>query len=236
MAHPGCTAVPDGAGPHPGVVVVHDAFGVSADTRRVCGVLAEHGYLAHAPSLYQRGRCLRQVFRSFLDDAGPTYQRLQQERAALAARGDCTGVVGVMGFCMGGRFALVASGAGTFDAASVSYPVLPAGRQEPEALDRMLSDPCPVIGSFGGRDSVVPVEEVDKLRRGLARHHVPHEVTVYPEATHSFLSAMTGPLGVLFRVQGMRPDREAAADAWRRVLAFFDEHLHPPGSQPGSTR
>lgn len=220
-------------GPHPGVVVVHDAFGLTDETRRVCDVLAEHGYLAHAPSLYQRGRCLREAFRSFLDDSGPTYARLQAERAALAARADCTGAVGVMGFCMGGRFALVAAGAGTFDAASVNYAVLPEGKQEPGALDAMLSDPCPVVGSFGGRDRVVPVAEVDKLRAGLRRHGVPHDIEVYPEATHSFLSTMTGPLGLLMRVQGMHADPEAAADAWRRVLAFFDEHL---GAQPGITR
>lgn len=232
MVQPGYTAVPTG-GPHPGVVVIHDAFGLTSETRRVCDVLAEHGYLAHAPSLYQRGRCLRQAFRSFLDDGGPAYERLQAERDALAARADCTGAVGVMGFCMGGRFALVASGSGTFDAGSVSYGLLPAGKQEPEALERMLSDPCPVVGSYGGRDSVVKVAEVDKLRRGLERARVPHDVAVYPGATHSFMSAMAGPLGLLMRVQGMRADPDAAADAWRRVLAFFDEHLK---GQPGSTR
>lgn len=228
--HPGYTAVPPG-GPHPGVVVVHDAFGLSDDTRRICDVLASHGYLAHAPSLYQRGRCLRTVFRSFLDDAGPTYELLQAERAALAARADCTGAVGVMGFCMGGRFALVASGAGTFNAGSVNS-VLPEGRQEPEALEKLLSDPCPIVGSFGGRDTTVPVVEVEKLRAGLRRSGVPNDVEIYPEATHSFMSAMTGPLGLLMRVQGMRAEPEAAADAWRRVLAFFDEHL----AQPGITR
>lgn len=232
MVHPGYTAVPAG-GPHPGVVVLHDAFGLTSETRRVCDVLAAHGYLAHAPSLYQRGRCLRQVFRSFLDDSGPTYERMRSERDALAARADCTGAVGVMGFCMGGRFALVASGSGMFDAGSTSYGILPNGKQEPDALERMLSDPCPVVGSFGGRDSVVTVTEVEKLRTGLERAGVPHDVKVYPEATHSFMSAMAGPWGVVMRVQGMRADPDAAGDAWERVLAFFGEHL---GGQPGSTR
>lgn len=228
--HPGYTALPRSPGPHPGVVVIHDVYGVTSETRRVCDVLAEHGYLAHAPSLYQRGRCLRQVFRSFLDDAGPTYERLRRERERLAAREDCTGAVGVMGFCMGGRFALVASGSGDFDAGAVSYGILPRGRQHPAALERMLSDPCPIVATFAGRDPLVPVAEVDSLRTGLERAGVPHDVKVYPESTHSFMAAMTGPLGVVMRVQGMRPDPEAAADSWRRVLGFFDTHLRgrPP--------
>lgn len=228
--HPGYTALPRIPGPHPGVVVIHDAYGVTSETRRVCEVLADHGYLAHAPSIYQRGRCLREAFRSFLDDRGPTYDRLRQERDALAARNDCTGAVGVMGFCMGGRFALVASGRGDFAAGSVSYGLLPEGKQDPDALERILSDPCPVVASYGGRDRVVPVAEVEKLRIGLERAGVTYDVRVYPDATHSFMSAMAGPLGVLMRVQGMKPDPEAAADSWRRVLAFFDTHLRQPAA------
>jgi dienelactone hydrolase len=54
--HPGYTAVPDGPGPYPGVVVVHDAYGMTAELRRVCDHLAAQGYLVHAPSMYQRGR------------------------------------------------------------------------------------------------------------------------------------------------------------------------------------
>ncbi len=171
--HPGHTAVPDGDGPFPGVVVVHDAYGMTAELRRVCDHLAANGFLVHAPSLYQRGRCLRQTFRSLLDDAGPTYERLEAERAALAARPDCTGRVGVMGFCLGGRFALVAAGRGLFDAAAVNYGLLPPGRQEPAELERMLSAPCPVVASYGARDKVVDLGEVDKLRAGLERTGCP---------------------------------------------------------------
>ncbi|GAB4083463.1 dienelactone hydrolase family protein [Myceligenerans cantabricum] len=228
--HPGHLSVPAGDGPFPGVVVIHDAYGVSGETRRVCDLLAAAGYVAHAPSLYQRGRCLRQVFRSLLDDEGPTYERLQTAREALAARPDCTGRVGVMGFCMGGRFALVAAGQGMFDAASVNYALLPAGKQEPEALDRMLSDPCPIVASFGGNDKVVDTDEVDKLRTGIGRTEAALDLKVYPDATHSFLSAMAGPLGTLMRIQGMTSDPQASADAWERVRAFFAEHLAEPGA------
>jgi carboxymethylenebutenolidase len=233
--HPGYTAVPDGGGPFPGVVVVHDAYGMTAELRRVCDHLAAQGYLVHAPSVYQRGRCLRQAFRGLIADQGPAYDRLESERAALAARPDCTGRVGIMGFCMGGRFALVAAGRGMFDAAAVNYGLLPEGRQEPAALDQMLSAPCPVVASFGARDKVVDVAEVDKLRAGLERTGVPVDLKVYPEATHSFLAQYTGALGMLVRVQGMTHDPEASADAWDRTLGFFAEHLGAPGA-PGGER
>jgi carboxymethylenebutenolidase len=227
--HPGHTSVPDGEGPFPGVVVVHDAYGMTAELRRVCDHLAARGYLVHAPSLYQRGRCLRQTFRSLVADEGPAYHRLEAERAALAARPDCTGKVGIMGFCVGGRFALVAAGRGMFDAAAVNYGLLPEGKQEPEELDKMLSAPCPVVASYGARDKVVDVAEVDKLRAGLERSGVPLDLKVYPEATHSFLAQYTGPLGMLIRIQGMTPDPEASADAWDRTLSFFGEHLGAAG-------
>ncbi len=227
--HPGHTSVPAGDGPFPGVVVVHDAYGMTAQQRRVCDHHAAQGYLVHAPSMYQRGRCLRQTFASFVADQGPAYDRLEAERAALAARPDCTGRVGVMGFCLGGRFALVAAGRGMFDAAAVNYGLLPAGKQDPAELDRMLSAPCPVVASYGDRDKVVDVAEVDKLRAGLERKGAPVDLKVYPGATHSFLAQYTGPLGLLMRVQGMSHDPEASADAWERTLAFFAEHL---GSVP----
>ncbi|MFI2363892.1 dienelactone hydrolase family protein [Promicromonospora sp. NPDC019610] len=226
--HPGHTSVPAGDGPFPGVVVVHDAYGMSAELRRVCDHLAAQGYLVHAPSMYQRGRCLRQTFASFVADQGPAYDRLEEARAALAARPDCTGRVGVLGFCLGGRFALVAAGRGGFDAAAVNYGLLPAGKQEPAELDRMLSDPCPVVASYGDRDRVVDIAEVDKLRTGLERSGVPVDLKVYPGATHSFLAQYTGALGMLMRVQGMSHDPEASADAWARTLAFFAEHLDGP--------
>jgi carboxymethylenebutenolidase len=85
------------------------------------------------------------------------------------------------------------------------------------------------VASFGARDKVVDVAEVDKLRAGLERTSVPLDLKVYPEATHSFLAQYTGPLGMLMRVQGMTHDPEASADAWERTLGFFGEHLAGQG-------
>lgn len=229
--HEGHLSVPAGEGPFPGVVVLQDAFGLTAEMRRVCDHLAAEGYLAFIPSLYQRGdpRCVQQVFRGLLHDDGPVYERIRQARDTLAARPDCTGRVGVAGFCMGGRFALVAGGRGMFDAASVNYGLIRPGGGK-KGLDDLLTDPCPVVASFGGRDRIVPVRDVEEYREALERKGVPVDLKVYPEASHSFFQRYGGLRGVYMKVSGMTHDPEASADGWARIFAFFREHLVEEGA------
>ncbi|MEO3786386.1 dienelactone hydrolase family protein [Actinocorallia sp. B10E7] len=224
--HEGHLSVPQGKGPFPGVVVLQDAFGLTAELRRVCDHLAENGYLAHAPSLYRRGRCVQQVFRGLMRDEGPVYDRIRQARDELTARPDCTGRVGVMGFCMGGRFALVAGGRGVFDAASVNYGVL----RGIEEFEDLLDAPCPVVASFGGKDKLVPLPDVERYREALERKGAPVDLKVYPEVSHSFFQNYTGVRGAYMKVSGMTHDPEASADGWSRILAFFGEHLAPAAS------
>ncbi len=96
-----------------------------------CGVAVSGGYASCTSCWYRPDDGVRtgQPFRSLINDEGPAYDRLEAERAALAARPDCTGKVGIMGFCLGGRFALVAAGRGMFAAAAVQYGLLPEGKQ-----------------------------------------------------------------------------------------------------------
>ncbi|GAA2725519.1 dienelactone hydrolase family protein [Actinocorallia aurantiaca] len=225
--HEGHVSVPSGEGPFPGVVVLQDAFGLSAEMRRVCDHLASQGYLAYIPSLYQRGdpRCVQQVFRGLLHDDGPVYERIKQARDTLAARPDCTGRVGVVGFCMGGRFALVAGGRGMFDAASVNYGLIQTGKGGKKKVADLLTDPCPVVASFGGKDKLIPARDIEEYREALEGKAVPVDLKVYPEASHSFFQSYGGLRGFYMKVSGMTHDPEVSADAWGRIFAFFEEHL-----------
>src|SRR3954451_7203449 len=94
---------PVGTGPGPGVVVLHEAFGLNDDIRQQADRLAAAGYLAGAPGLYSAGgawRCIRATFRAAMAGHGKAFDDIEAARAWLAGRDDCTGRVGVIGFCM----------------------------------------------------------------------------------------------------------------------------------------
>lgn len=221
---PAYLAVPaepvSGAGPWPGVVVVHDAFGLSDDIKQITERFATAGYLALAPDLYARGgalRCVRSVFAAMRAGSGQAVDDIDAARRTLLDRTDCTGAVGVAGFCMGGGFALVMAPRG-FDASAPFYGELPTD-------DAALDGACPVVASFGGRDMSLR-GAADRLRRQLDERGVPHDVVEYPDAGHSFANRLPfGPPAPLRRIVGLGYHHESSEDAWRRVFAFFGEHL-----------
>ncbi len=218
---PGHLATPVTPGPWPGVVVIHEVFGMNDDIRQSADRLAAAGYLTLAPDLYGWGstpRCLQATFRSLLSGHGRAYDDIEGARQALARRDDCTGRVGVIGFCMGGGFALLAATRG-FDAAAPCYGPLP------KDLEARLAGACPVVASYGGRDRGLR-GAAGRLQRGLEAAGVEHDVREYPDAGHSFLNRHDlGPFRVLERVAGLGYHHRSAEDAWRRILTFFGTHL-----------
>lgn len=222
----GALGTPAGDGPWPGVVLIHEAFGVSDVMLRHVHRMADHGYLTLMPDLFTEGgarRCLLETFRALSLGTGRAFADIESARRALIARDDCSGLVGVVGFCMGGGFALVAATRG-FDVSSVNYGRLP---KDPEAA---LAGACPIVASYGGRDRSLP-NAAEKLESTLSYLGIPHDVKEYPEAGHSFLNdGETGGQVMRFtvnRVLGVGPNPTAAADAWARIDAFFEEHLRP---------
>jgi len=213
----------DRRGPWPAVVVVHDAFGLGDEIRQQADWLAAAGYVALAPDLFSRGgarRCLRGVFRQLAAREGAAFDEIDAARAHVSAREDTTGRTGVIGYCMGGGFALLLAGRAAFDVASVNYG------QVPDDVDAVLAGACPVVGSFGGKDRTLP-GAAEKLTTALDAAGVEHDVREYPQARHGFLNriAAASPLTPLMRAAGVGYDAPAAEDARRRILAFFDTHL-----------
>ena len=214
----GYLAAPEGEGPWPGAVVVHEAFGLTDDIRRQADRFAAAGYLALAPDLYAWGntaRCLVATMRTLFQGRGRAVDDLRAARAFLAERDDCTGRVGIAGFCMGGGLALLLAPDG-FDAAAPNYGHLP---RDAEVLDGA----CPVVASYGGKDRMLK-GAASKLEATLTRFGVEHDVKEYPQATHGFLFPHTGWLSVTEPLI-VKYDAEAADDAWRRIFNFFDQHV-----------
>lgn len=217
-------AHPDGDGPWPGVVLVHEAFGVNDVMRRQAERFARAGYLAIMPDLFTEGgarKCLAQTFRDLSAGTGRSFADIESARQLVLSRDDCTGQVGIIGFCMGGGFALAAATRG-YGVSSANYGRLP------KDLDDALVGACPIVGSYGARDRSLP-GAAKKLEDSLARLGIEHDVKEYPEAGHAFLNdAESGPPVLRFlmkRILGVGPNPEAAADAWKRIDAFFYQHL-----------
>jgi carboxymethylenebutenolidase len=227
----GYLAVPaQSQGPWPGVVVIHEAFGLNGDIRAHADRLAALGYLALAPDLYAGRswvRCIRSAIRQLHAGSGPAFDALDQSRRWLAARDDCTGKTGVIGFCMGGGFALLCAPRGEFSVAAVNYGEVPAD------ADQVLAGSCPVVASYGSRDPM-GAGPPQRLAEALTALNVPHDVHVYPGAGHSFMSPKSAALAPLARLARLDYQPFAAEDAWQRISRFFGEYLREdPGGGPG---
>ena len=188
-----------------------------------CDWFAAAGYLAVMPDLYHGKsmiRCMRGVIRQMFAQHGPAFEQLESARAWLAGRDDCTGAVGVVGYCMGGGFALVLAARPGYCAAAANYSPLPKN------LDEVLGGACPMVASFGARDPTLRGAAV-RVRAALDRAGVPNDVKEYPNAGHTFISRMSvpWPLPAIAKIAGFGYDHDSAADAKRRMLAWFDEYL-----------
>ncbi|MBV9846637.1 MAG: dienelactone hydrolase family protein [Kutzneria sp.] len=231
------TSLPDKPPPvggWPAVVVLHEAFGVAPDILAAADRFADNGWAAVVPNLFSRGTgiaCLARAMRELATgEPGQITADIDATRAWLAARDDVDGQrLGVIGFCMGGGFALAyaATAPPGVRAASVNYGMVP---KDEKALRRT----CPVVASYGDRD--LPMRShATRLRQHLAALGIEHDVAVHAGAGHAFMTEGHHPIARLalfpLRIGYVQP---AAEDTWERTFAFFDRHIAGESPQTGS--
>ncbi|HEY1297005.1 MAG TPA: dienelactone hydrolase family protein [Chloroflexota bacterium] len=210
-------AGPDGSGPFPGLVVVHELFGLNEHIRDICRRLAARGYVALGVDLFaghNKTICMARMFvGTMLGDLN--YYGVASLKAALsqlAERPDVDGNrIGAVGFCLGGSVVLTwACSDRRLKAIAPYYGLAPRSK---ETIRRL----CPVVGSWPGRDFTTGAAAT--IETELSATGTPHDVKVYPGTKHAFFNDTIGAY-----------DAAAAADSWQRVLAFFDEHVKRGGA------
>lgn len=158
---------------------------------------------------------------------GEVFDDFAVVRNWLANREDCNGRIGVIGFCLGGGFALMLAARGGYQASSVNYGDVPD-----DALG-VLADACPVVASYGELDRTLS-KAPGRLREALEANHVPNDVKVYPETGHGFLNDHPSeemPLWALVtgKLASTAYHEGSASDAKGRIAAFFGTHLKGTG-------
>jgi carboxymethylenebutenolidase len=230
---------PEGPPPFPPVIVAMHVFGVDRFVQGKCDELAEAGYVAVAPYLHHRQTktismedLMAMPFeapnrREIATSMIPALRDDELQRDMLAAlehaRGlaDVAGPAGVTGFCIGGRVAyLMAASTDEFGASAVFYgtDIAKPWGDGPTPLSMSADIRCPLAGFFGNQDQNPSPADVDAIDAELNRLGIAHAFNRYEGAPHAFNDP--------FNPVRWTPD--AAADAWPKLLKFFDEALKAP--------
>lgn len=212
----GYAAYPEGAPTEalPGVIMIHEWWGLNDNIRTMARRLAGEGYRVLAVDLYggqvaETPEAATELMSMASDN--PT-QAITNLRSANAFLRETHGAprVGVIGWCFGGGQAATAAVEipSAVDATVIYYGFLPTDQE------RLANVDAPVLGLFGAEDSAIPVEGVRAFEQTLTALGKDVEVVVYDGAGHAFANP-----------SGANYEAEAATDSWDRTVAFFAAHL-----------
>jgi carboxymethylenebutenolidase len=206
-------ATPEGDGPFPTVIMIHEFWGLNDSINGKADLLADEGYLVIAPDTFRGSttgwmpRAIYQVISSRPENVNAD---LDSVYAWLASQSDVdTDRIAIAGFCYGGRMSLTYSLRNNQIAATVVFYGSP--EIDPEILKTL---PGPILGIFGGADQSISVSQVNTFDAALTEAGVPHEIKIYEGQPHAFVQDAEG-----IRAGG------AQGEAWNQMLAFLETNL-----------
>ena len=227
---PAYRAIPDRKGKKfPIVMVVHEIFGVHEWIQDICRRFAKVGYMAVAPALYARQgevkdlKDPREINRQIYSRIPDTQSMADLDATAIWAgkNGGNAKKLSITGFCWGGRIVwLYAAHNPNLDAGAAWYGrVVPTANspvndaQPKTPVDYAKDLKAPVIGFYGGLDTGIPLDGVQRMQDELKKGKSGSEIIVYPNAGHGFHA-------------DYRPsfNKEASEDAWKRLLEWFSKN------------
>jgi len=206
----------DAAEPLPGVLVIHEWWGLNDNIKAMTRRLAGEGYVALAVDLYggatadtpEKAQALMTALVSDPDSARANLHQAYEylEKYALAPR------IGSIGWCLGGGWSLQTALMlpNELDAMVMYYGQIVKADSELETLQ------MPLLGFFGGLDESIPVRDVQDFRQSLQALGKKAEILIYPGAKHAFANPSGG-----------NYDEKAATESWEKTLAFLHENLNP---------
>lgn len=197
----------------PGLIVIHEWWGLNDNMRAMARRVAGEGYMALAVDLYEnRVASTPDNAKVYMQEAMQNVPKglntIEGAISELKSRGATK--IGVIGWCFGGGWALrtAVNFPQDIDAAVIYYGQL---ETDPAMLKKL---DMPLLGVFGGKDQGIPVEQVKRFEAVLDSLGTDATIHIYPEANHAFANP-----------SGERYDAEAAKDAWGKTTAFLAEHL-----------
>jgi carboxymethylenebutenolidase len=216
-------ARPQGSGPFPAAIMIHEFYGLNESIVGKAEGLAAEGYIVVAPDTFRGSTTAwipRAIYQVITTDSAQVNRDLDSVFAWMAAQPDIQADrIGILGFCYGGRASLSYSLHNSAIAATVIFYGSP--ETDPAVLKTL---PGPVLGIFGGADTSIPLDEVRAFEAGLVKAGIPHEVTIYADQPHAFVTTMDA-----VRAGGVQ------GQAWTQMVDFLNTNLRDLTSQPSQS-
>jgi carboxymethylenebutenolidase len=204
----GFYARPAAAGEYPGVVMIHEWWGLNDNVRAMAKLLASQGYSVLAVDLFGTVATTPEQARAQVTslDKALAIDNMKAASAFLRSRG--APKIASLGWCFGGGQSLQLALADGLDATVIYYGSLVTDESMLSVINK------PVLGVFGGKDTSIPVASVNAFDSALDSLGVENEVYIYPDVGHAFANP-----------SGANYAPEETKDAWAKTLAFLDKHL-----------